>query len=54
MCANNHLYPIDDDEKRLTIFRTCAMVGGGMKKYKAQQAFEHKVIETSKQRIHMH
>ena len=31
MCANNHLYPIDDNEKRETIFKKCSIIGGGMK-----------------------
>ena len=53
MCANNHLYPIDD-EKRETIFKTCSVVGGGIKKYKTQQAFEHKIIKTSEQHIYIH
>ena len=54
MCANNHLYPIDDNEKRETIFNTCSMVGGGVNKYKAQQAFEHRIIKTFNQHIYIH
>lgn len=30
VCANNHLYPIEDREKRETIFKTCSVVGGGI------------------------
>ena len=33
MCANNHLYPITDEAKRETIFRSQSIsIGGGMKK----------------------
>ena len=32
MCANNHLYPIEDPEERETIFKTYANVGGGVEK----------------------
>jgi len=41
MCANNHMYPITDEESRLTIFRSCSSIGGKMKKYKTQQKFEN-------------
>ena len=41
VCANNHLYPVEDHEQRETIFKTCSAVGGGIKKYKAQQKFEN-------------
>ena len=54
MCANNHLYPIDDHEKRETIFKSCSTVGGGIKKYKAQQAFEHKLNNGTKSHIFVH
>lgn len=43
ICANNHLYPITDEEKRETIFKPCSNVGGSIKKYKTQQEFEHKL-----------
>ena len=33
ICANNHLYPITDDEKRETIFKTCSNTGGQIRKY---------------------
>ena len=35
--ANNHLYPINDHEKRETIFKTCSVIGGKLNKDKAQQ-----------------
>ena len=34
MCANNHLYPIEDPEERETIFKTYANVGGRIKSTK--------------------
>ena len=34
MCANNHLYPIEDPEERETIFKTYAHVGGRIKSTK--------------------
>ena len=39
--ANNHLYPINDHEKRETIFKTCSVIGGKLTKYKVQQQFEN-------------
>ena len=39
--ASNHLYPINDHEKRETIFKTCSVIGGKLTKYKAQQQFEN-------------
>ena len=41
ICANNHLYPIDDPKKRETIFKTCSVIGGKLNKYKSQQKFEN-------------
>ena len=44
ICANNHLYPIADEEERDTIFKTYSKTGGSINKnYKTQQQFEHKV-----------
>jgi len=45
VCANNHLYPIDDPEKRETIFKTCSVIGGKLNKYKTQQRFENVKLE---------
>ena len=45
VCANNHLYPIDDPEKRETIFKTCYVIGGELNKYKTQQRFENMKVE---------
>ena len=45
VCANNHLYPVDDNEKRETIFKTSSSVGGGMKKYKVQQQYENEKLK---------
>ena len=42
VCANNHLYPITDEEKRETIFKSCSKVGGSIKKYRTQQQHENK------------
>ena len=41
VCANNHLYPIDNPERRETIFKTCSVTGGKLNKYKTQQTFEN-------------
>ena len=41
VCANNHLYPIDNPEKRETIFETEAVIGGKLNKYKTQQRVEN-------------
>ena len=41
MINDNHLYPIEDPQMRETIFKSSAICGGGMKKYKAQQQFEN-------------
>lgn len=54
VCANNHLCPITDKEKRETIFKTCSTIGGGIKKYKTQQAFEHKINSGTKSHIFVH
>ena len=32
ICANNHLYPMTDEGKRETIFKTCSKVGGSIGK----------------------
>ena len=39
VCANNHLYPIDDNEKRETIFKQCSVISGKISKYMAKQKF---------------
>ena len=44
VCADNHLYPSTDKGKRETIFKSCSTIGGGIQKYKAQQAFEHQIL----------
>jgi len=48
MCANNHLYPIRDEESRASIFKTCSNIGGPMKKYRTQQLFENNKLNISK------
>ena len=45
MCANSHLYPIEDPEERETIFKTYANVGGGMKSKKNQVKDEEGKVE---------
>ena len=47
MCAENHLYPIEDREAREHIFRSYSNIGGGMKKYKTQQHFENNKLKIS-------
>ena len=32
MCANNDLYPIREEESRVSIFKTCSNIGGQMSK----------------------
>ena len=56
MCAENHLYPIEDEDSRATIFKTCSNIGGGLKKYKTQQHFENNTLKlnsTTKAFIHL-
>ena len=47
MCANGHMYPIEDHDKRESIFRTFSFVGGGMKKLKATQVKDGGTINDS-------
>ena len=54
ICANNHLYPITDEGQREPIFKSGPKIGGGIKKYKAQQKFEHKVNKDVKTEIYVH
>ena len=37
MCANNHMYPVLDEERRETIFKTSSTNGGELSKHRAQQ-----------------
>ena len=56
MCAENNLYPIEDEDARVSIFKTCSNVGGQIKKYKTQQHFENdtlKLNSTTKTFIHV-
>jgi hypothetical protein len=56
MCAENHLYPIEDEDARASIFKTCSNIGGGLKEYKTQQHFENKTLKlnsTTKTFIHV-
>ena len=48
VCANNHLYPIDDNEKRETIFKQCSVISGKINKYMATQKLEHKLNNNTK------
>ena len=54
ICANNHLYPITGNETRQTIFNQHANTGGVIKKYKAQQNFEHKVNKGTEEQVYVH
>jgi hypothetical protein len=54
VCANNHLYPITDHEKRETIFKTYSTIGGKIKTYKTMQAIEHKKQDGKKSHIFEH
>ena len=54
-CANHHIYPITDEERRHTIFKTSSTIGGGIRTYRTQQRFEHKMnngIETQIRVLH--
>ncbi len=53
ICANNHLYPITDEEQRETIFKTYSNTGGKIKKYKTQQKFEHKKSNGTEEQIYV-
>ena len=53
ICANNHLYPIADEKHRETIFKTSSKVGGGIRTYKTQQRFEHKMNNGTKSQIYV-
>ena len=60
MCANEHMYPIEDHDKRESIFRTFSFVGGGMKKLKATQVKDGGTIndsqasKTNAETVHVH
>ena len=60
MCANGHMYPIEDHDKRESIFRTFSFVGGGMKKLKATQVKDGGTIndsqasKTNAETVHVH
>ena len=60
MCANGHMYPVEDDDKRASIFKTFSFVGGGMERLKATQVKDKGVINDSKasktnaETVHVH
>ena len=37
MCGNNHMYPVLDEERRETTFKTSSQIGGKRNQYRAQQ-----------------
>ena len=43
MCATNHMYPVINEERRETIFKTSSNIGGNINTYRAQQQIEHKI-----------
>ena len=43
MCANSHMSPVIDEERRETRFKTSSEIGGKINKYRAQQQSEHKI-----------
>ena len=53
ICANNHLYPITDEEHRHTIFKTSSEIGGGIRTHKTQQRFEHIMSNWTKSQIYV-
>ena len=44
VCANNHLYPVIDQQQRETVFKTCAIIGNGNKKYQIKKDENDKVL----------
>ena len=50
ICANNRLCPIADEEHRQTIFKTSSR-GGGIRTYRTQQRFEHKMNNGTKAQV---
>ena len=55
MCAENHLYPIEDEDARVSLFKTYSNVGGKIKKYKTQQHFENDKLKiNSKTKTFLH
>ena len=51
MCAENHMYPVLDEERRETIVKTSSEIGGKLNKYRAQQKFEHKINNGTENKI---
>ena len=54
MCAENHLYPIEDEDARTSIFKTCSNIGGQIKKYKTQQNINNQVFPCAFFNKHCH
>ena len=54
MCANNHMYPVIDEEHRETIFKTSSTIGDKINKYRAQQKIEHKIKYGTEHHIYIH
>ena len=48
------MYPVIDEERRETIFKTPSQIGGKMNKYRAQHKFEHKVTNGTSNQIYIH
>ena len=44
MINDNHLYPVEDEATRQTIFKTSSLIGGGIKKHKTQQKTENEKV----------
>ena len=54
MCANNHMYPVIDEERRETVFKTSSNIGGKINKYRTQQKVEHKMQNGTEHQIYIH
>lgn len=51
MCAKHHMYPVIDEERRETMFKTSSTIGSKLNKYRAQQEFEHKMNDGTENQI---
>ena len=48
------MYPVIDEERRETIFKTYSNIGGKINKYRAQQQIEHKIQLGTEHQIYIH
>ena len=48
------MYPVIDEERRETIFKTSSKIGGKINRYRAQQKFESKIKNETENQIYIH